>query len=434
MAFFLKGVHVPHRKNTAGFKGIKLPAPKQVVIPTSMHIGAPAKAVVSVGDEVKIGTLIAEQNGVVSSNVYSSISGKVVKIEDMLLSSGKSAPAIIIESDGEMAIDENIKPPVINSAEDLLEAIRLSGVVGLGGAGFPTYVKFGGNKPLKIQELIINGAECEPYITSDSVTMVDRSDDIERAINALTKFFEIDKVIIGIEKNKPDAIKAMKKLESDKIKVRILPSVYPQGGEKVLVYHLTGKKIPLGKLPIDVGCVVCNSTTIATIGAYLLTGMPLVEKCVTVDGDAVKTPQNVVVPIGTALQEVFDFCGGFTKPVAKVIYGGPMMGISVPDTNVPVLKMTNAILAFSEKLNKEAEPTACIKCGSCLNHCPFGINPVAIATALKNNDLERLKKAGAQLCMECGCCAFVCPAKRPIVQNNKLAKQKLQQANAKGGK
>ncbi|MBR2861090.1 MAG: electron transport complex subunit RsxC [Clostridia bacterium] len=434
MAFFLKGVHVPHRKNTAGFKGVKLPAPKQVAIPTSMHIGAPAKVVVSVGDEVKIGTLIAEQSGVVSSNVYSSVSGKVVKIEDMLLSSGKSAPAIMIESDGEMAIDENVKPPVINSAEDLLEAIRLSGVVGLGGAGFPTYVKFGANKPVKIQELIINGAECEPYITSDSVTMVEKSNEIGYALSVLTSFFEIDRVIIGIEKNKPDAIKAMKKLENDKIKVRVLPSVYPQGGEKVLVYHLTGKKIPLGKLPIDVGCVVCNSTTVATIGTYLLTGMPLVEKCITVDGDAVKTPQNVIAPIGCALQEVFDFCGGFTKPVAKVIYGGPMMGISVPDTSVPVLKMTNAILAFSEKLNKEADPTACIKCGSCLNHCPFGINPVAIAASLKNNDLEGLKKAGAQLCMECGCCAFVCPAKRPIVQNNKLAKQKLQQANAKGGK
>ena len=218
------------------------------------------------------------------------------------------------------------------------------------------------------------------------------------------------------------------------IEVKVLPSIYPQGGEKVLVYHTTGKVIPAGKLPIDVGCVVCNSTTMATIGQFLKTGMPLVEKCITVDGSAVKEPKNVIAPIGTSLKDVFEFCGGFTAEPEKVLYGGPMMGISVPDLDAPVLKNTNAVLALNAKDAKAPKTTACIKCGSCANHCPMGINPVTIAKALRHEDWETLEEAGTMLCMECGCCAFVCPAKRPIVQNNKLAKAALRAANAKEAK
>lgn len=433
MAFYLKGAKIPHYKNTALMSAVKLPDVKRVVIPTSMHIGAPAKPVVKKGDTVKVGTLIAEQNGFVSSPVYSSISGTVASVEDILLSNGKMAPAITIDSDGKMEQDESIAPPKIRKKQDLLDALKQSGIVGLGGAGFPTYVKFATDK--KIEYLVVNGAECEPFITSDSVTMVDSAKDILKAIDVLTKRFKIEKVIIGIEKNKPEAINKMKEIaeKCDKISVKVLPSMYPQGGEKVLVFHTTGRVIPMGKLPIDVGCVVINSTTLATLGKFIKTGMPLVEKCITVDGGAVEKPQNVLAPIGSPISELLNFCGLKSEP-KKILYGGPMMGISVPDIDSPVLKNTNAILAFDEQQATEPKTTACIKCGACAHHCPFGIDPTRIAEAKKQQDIELLKKVGTELCMECGCCSFVCPAKRPIVQNNRLAKVMLREAAAKEAK
>ncbi len=427
----LKGTHVPHRKNT-GLSPVIMSTPKTVTIPTVMHIGAPAKVLVKAGDHVDVGTLIAEQNGFVSSPVYSSVSGTVTAIEDILLSSGKTAPAVKIETDGLSTVADTVKAPKVDSKEDLIEAIKQSGIVGLGGAGFPTYVKFSLKESQKISYLVINGAECEPYITSDSVTMVQYADDIAYAIEMLDKYFDFDKVVIGIEKNKPDAINNMKAIsaENAKVKVEVLPTLYPQGAEKVLVYHTTGKQIGDGKLPIDANCVVCNVTTVAAIGKYLKTGMPLVEKCVTVDG-VIKEPQNVIVPIGTAISDVFEFCGGFSEEPKKVLFGGPMMGITAPDLNAPIIKNTNAILAFGKKLAKTSTPSACIRCGACANHCPFGINPTIIAKALKAGDIDTLKECGTTLCMECGCCSFVCPAKRPIVQNNRLAKQTLRLAKEK---
>ena len=431
MAFSLKGIHVPHRKNTADMSAVRMPAPKTVTLLTAMHIGKPAKPVVKAGDQVFVGTLVAEQDGFISSSVYSSVSGTVKSVADALLSNGKTAPAITIESDGEMTPDESIAVPQVNSKEDFIEAVKKSGIVGLGGAGFPTYVKFATDK--KIDTLVINGAECEPYITSDSVTMVDRADDILLAIETADKYFNFDKIVIGIEKNKASAIAKMKELsaKNSKIQVKVLPAIYPQGGEKVLVYHTVGRTIAVGQLPADVGCIVCNSSTMANIGRYLQTGMPLVEKTVTVDGGAVKEPKNVIVAIGTPIGEVFDFCGGFNGEPEKVIYGGPMMGVAVPDLTVPVLKQTNALIAFNKKETKTAKTTACIKCGKCTNHCPFGINPAAIAKAYKDKDTEMLEKLGADICMLCGCCAFICPAKRPLVETNSLAKNMLMAERAK---
>ncbi|MBQ5890106.1 MAG: electron transport complex subunit RsxC [Clostridia bacterium] len=434
MSFYLKGVHIPHFKNTTNLSAVKMTAPKYVSIPTSMHIGAPATPIVKVGDSVKTGTLIAEQNGYISSPVYSSISGTVTEISDMLLSNGKTAPIITIESDGEMSVDESISVPVVNNKEDLIAAIKKSGIVGLGGAGFPTYVKFDTDKP--INELIINCAECEPYITSDSVTIVDRIDDIVYAIDILTKYIKIDKIIFGIEKNKQAAVNTIKTAFKDRsnVEIKTLPTLYPQGAEKVLIYHTTKKVVKIGELPIDIGCVVSNSSTIAEIGNYLKTGMPLIERCITVDGNIVKEPKNVIVPIGTPLEEVFEFCGGFTDEPKKVLYGGPMMGIAVPYLTVPVLKNTNAILAFNRTEAKVAKTTACIKCGGCVNACPFGINPVTATKALKTEDLDGLERSGVELCMSCGCCSFVCPAKRPIVQNNKIAKETLFELRKKEAK
>ena len=410
-------------------------APKSVTIPMSMHIGAPAKPVVKAGDLVSVGTLIAEAGGFVSAPIYASVSGKVTKIAEYLQSNGTTVPAVVIESDGEMTPAEGLIPPVVNSRESLLEAIKQSGVVGLGGAGFPTHVKF--NVDLgRVEHLIINGAECEPYITSDTRTMLDRVDDMMTALRAMAAHFGIKNVVIGIEANKKEAITSMRMMAAAlrnhcTVTVKVLPSVYPQGGEKVLIYHTVGRAVPMGKLPIDVGCVVVNCTTLAAIGEYLTTGMPLVSKCVTVDGGAVKEPKNVIVPIGTSMANVFDFCGGLAEDPDKVIYGGPMMGITVPDTSAPILKNTNAILALTKKETKLPKTTNCIRCGACLNTCPFGLAPAAIARAYDKKDAVALDELKVNACMECGCCSFVCPANRPLVQTNKLAKAFLKEEKAK---
>ena len=435
MAFSLHGVHVPHRKNTANKSAVRMESPKTVTLPMSMHIGAPAKPIVKVGDPVQVGTLIAEAGGAVSVPIHASVSGKVSKITEYLLSDGRTVPAVILESDGEMTPDESLTPPVIDSREALIDAIKASGIVGLGGAGFPTHFKLNVD-PAKIEHLIINGAECEPYVTSDTLTMVERTDDMAYAIEALKTHLGLKSIIIGIENNKKKAIASMMNLMKQTCKgctvqVKVLPALYPQGGEKVLIYHTTGKVVPMGKLPIDVGCIVVNCTTLAAIGSYLETGMPLVEKCVTVDGGAVKEPKNVIVPVGTAMADVFDFCGGLTETPDKVVYGGPMMGITVPDTTAPILKNTNAILALTKKETKLPKTTACIRCGSCLNVCPFSLSPAQIAHAYDKRDAVALDNLSVNACMECGCCSFVCPANRPLVQTNKLAKAFLKEEKAK---
>lgn len=425
MLKLLKGINVPHRKSTYLSVPTEIPSPKSVTIICSMHIGKPDTPTVKVGDAVKVGQLIAEQNGFISSPVHASISGTVKKIEDALTSQGTYVPAITIESDGLMTADENIVPPAVNSREDFISAVKNSGIVGLGGAGFPTYVKL--DPKQNVDTLIINGAECEPYITSDSYTMISKAALISQFFELMKKYIGIKKIIIGIEKNKPDAIEVMEKLaESDPaVTVKTLPSSYPQGAEKVLIYNTTGRTVPAGKLPADVGCIVCNCTTAASVSEYINTGMPLVRKCITVDGSAVKNPQNVIVPIGTSLSDVFDFCGGFSETPEKIIYGGPMMGLSVPSDDVPVIKNTNAILAFGKADSKSPKTTACIHCGRCVNHCPLGLAPTEIEKAYKSKNGEVLEKLCVNLCMECGCCSYICPAKRPLVQTNKLAKAVL---------
>ena len=432
MSFFLHGVHVPHRKNTADQPADRITPVKSVTIPMQMHIGAPAAPIVRVGDTVSVGTKIAEAGGAVSAPIHASVSGKVTKIADIHLTSGNTAAAVTIESDGLMTPDASLQAPVIGSREDLIAAIRESGVVGLGGAGFPTHVKWNAD-PTKMEDLIINGAECEPYITSDSLTMVERADDMEYALRVLMEYFPFKRVIIGIESNKKNAIASMQAMAAkmERVEVAVLPQLYPQGGEKVLVYHTTKKVIAQGKLPIDVGCVVCNCTTIAAIGTYLKTGMPLVEKCITVDGGSVAKPGNLIVPIGTALSDVFAHCGGFTTEPSKVLYGGPMMGVTVPDLDAPVLKNTNAVIALTPKESRLPKTTSCIRCGACTNACPFGLAPAEILLAYKKKDTDKLTALSVDTCMLCGCCSFTCPANRPLVQTNSLSKQLLREARAK---
>lgn len=428
----LHGVCIPHRKNTADLAPERIPVPNTVTIPMSMHIGAPAKPIVKVGDEVKVGQLLAEAGGFVSSPIYSGVSGKVKKIDEVLMSGGQYVPAISIETDGQQTLLESLAAPEVTNLQQFLDAVKNSGVVGLGGAGFPTAVKLSVKDLSQIKAVIINGAECEPYITSDTRTMIDDADLVWEGIELLQKYLNVERVIIGIEDNKPQCISNFKKMctEGSGVEVKALPAMYPQGGEKVLIYHTIGSIVPEGKLPLDVGAIVINCTTLAAIAKYIKTGMPLVEKCVTVDGSAVKDPKNVIAPIGTAIKDVFDFCGGFKKEPKKVLYGGPMMGIAVPNLDVPILKNTNAVLAFDEKDANIPEETSCIKCGRCASHCPLNLSPLDIETAFRLKRPEDLELLKVNLCMECGCCAYVCPARRPLVQVNKLSKIMLRDYQA----
>ena len=422
----LHGVHVKHCKNTARLAPQRIPTPKNLYIPMAMHIGAPAKIVVKAGDNVKVGTLIGEYGVGLSSPVYSSVSGTVKKIDEIVMIAGNHVPTVFIESDGNQTLDDSIAPFCVNTKEEFLDALRKSGIVGLGGAGFPTPIKLNADNS-KVDTLIINGAECEPYITSDTRTMLDRADEVAEGIALVCKFLEINRVIIGIEKNKPECIASMRKATNGMsgVKVMSLPSIYPQGGEKVLAYHTTGRVVPQGKLPLDVGLIVMNCTTAATIAQFIKTGIPLVEKCVTIDGSAVNEPKNLIVPIGTPASALIEYCGGFKEAPTKVLYGGPMMGTSLADMTSPILKQTNAVIFMGKK---EATPpivTPCIKCGACLNSCPFSLDPIAISKAYKANEPEMLEKLNVDVCMECGCCSYVCPAKRNIVQRNKMAKNML---------
>ncbi len=435
--FKLGKTHIPHRKNTAKMPAVRMTPPAVVKISMCQHIGAPAQPVVKAGDKVFVGTLIGEANGYVSSPVYSSVSGVVKKIEGILLSGGKNAEAVVIESDGEMTPDSNIVPPVINDFEDFSSAIKASGLVGLGGAGFPTAVKLDAEKKGILKKIVINGAECEPYITSDTRTMIDDASYVKRGVEILEKYISADEVVIGIEGNKPECIAKMQEIFADDKKVRVekLPTTYPQGAEKILIYNTTGLTVPEGGLPSDVGCIVLNVTSVAFIAKYIETGMPLVEKCLTIDGSAVKNPMNVIAPIGSSIESVVEFAGGFTDDVAKILYGGPMMGVAVYSTEDPILKNNNAIIALSEKDVKHSEPNPCIHCGRCVAACPMGLDPTSFARALKvddkNDRAERLEDAKLNLCMECGCCSYVCPSRRPLVQNNRLAKADLRSIRSK---
>lgn len=429
----LHGIKVPHKKNTANCVPVRLSVPETVRIPMSMHIGKPAKVAVKRGDTVKVGQLIGEADGFISAPVHSSVSGTVAKIEEMTLSNGAKGQCVVIDTDGEQTVFEGVKPPVVTDLQSFTEAVRQSGAVGLGGAGFPTFVKLSVKDLSKLDAVVINAAECEPYITSDTRTMLDKSDDIMRGIEAVKKYLQPNRFIIGIEKNKPEAIKKMQELasQSEGVEVKVLPSSYPQGGEKVLVFNTIGKIIPKGGLPLDVGVIVINVTTLAFIGNYLKTGMPLVNKCVTVDGSAVKEPKNVIAPIGMSIADVLEQSGGTKSEVAKALYGGPMMGLAVPSLDSPILKNTNAITAMDIKEATPPKTTPCIRCGACLNHCPLRLDPREIARAYKLGSVEDLQTLHVDLCMECGCCSYICPAHRPLVQTNKLAKALLRVNQAK---
>lgn len=433
----LGNTHVPHRKNTANMPAVAMPPPKEVVLLASQHIGAPARVVVKAGDEVKVGQLIAEAGGYVSAPVHASVSGKVLAVEPYLTYGGQMVDAVRIESDGEMACADTVVPPEITDLDSFIEAVRASGSVGLGGAGFPTAVKLDAIKKGGIDTLVINGAECEPYITADTRTMLDECESIKEGIELFERFApDVKEFVFGIESNKPECIKKLNEVFADngKVRVKALPSLYPQGAEKVLIHNTAKRVVPEGKLPADVGVIVLNVSTLAFIAKYVKTGMPLVEKTLTLDGSAVAEPKNVTVPVGTRFSDVIEFCGGLKAEAGKALYGGPMMGVCAASLDEPVLKTTNAITVMNREDSLGAKESACIHCGRCVAACPHKLDPTKFARALnvdlKEDRMARLEESRVMLCMECGSCSFVCPARRPLVQNNRIAKAELKDYRA----
>lgn len=431
------GVHVSHNKNTSALEIVRMPNPDRVILPMQQHIGAPCTPTVKVGDEVKVGQVIGDTDAFVSAPIHASVSGKVTAVGPVKLANGNMVPAVTIESDGLMTLDENIKAPVINSREDFLKAVRASGLVGLGGAGFPTHVKLAFKEDSGVDTLIINAAECEPFITVDHRECVDNSWDVLSGVYTIKEILGFKHVYIAIEDNKSDAFKVLKKVAADNadwddsVKLVVLKSRYPQGAEKVMIQSVTGRCVPPGKLPSDVGCVVMNVASVSFLGRYLKTGKPLVSRSLTVDGSAIAEPKNIRVPIGTEISKIIEFCGGFKSEPYKVISGGPMMGMALSDINVPLLKNNNAVLAFAADTVRVKDTRACIRCGRCVDACPMNLMPTKIETRAHLADAEGLTKAGAMTCMECGSCAYACPSGRPLVQYMRLAKTVIREAGAK---
>lgn len=416
----LNGIRLKHRKNTENSQTIDFTLPAKVVIPMSMHMGVPCQPLVKVGDTVKVGQKIGDSDAPFSVPVHSGVSGKVTAVSDYRNAMGTVCKAVEIETDGEQTISEDVKPPVVTDKESFIKAVRESGSCGLGGAGFPTHIKLNPKTP--IDTLIINAAECEPYITADYREMLECPEDIIGGINLIKKQLGIKNAKLAIEANKPEAIKNFTEMakNDDTIDIVTLPSSYPQGAEKVIIYNSTGRIVKEGELPSDEGVIVINVSTVAFIYRYMQTGMPLVTRRLTIDGNAVGEPKNVRAIIGTSFRELLDFCKTDIDSIKKLIGGGPMMGMSIPDMNMPVVKTSNALLAI--KTYDERKTSNCIRCGRCVRVCPMGLMPAEIDKAYKIKNIDELKELKVMLCMNCGSCTYVCPANRKLAETNQLAK------------
>ena len=394
----------------------------EMVYPLSQHIGAPAAPVVQKGDHVKRGQKIGEAGGFVSAPVHSSVSGTVKGLEMRLGATGTMANSIIIENDGKYEETEFVPARLEElTKEEILKRIQDGGVVGMGGAGFPTHVKLSPKMPEKIEYVLVNGAECEPYLTSNHRKMLDEPEEIIEGLRIMLTLFENAKGYICIEDNKPDCILKMKELVKDipRMEVKELLTKYPQGGERTLIYATTGREINSSMLPADVGCVVDNVDTVAAIYRAVILGEPVMDKVITVTGDGIRMPKNFRVYTGTDLAEVVEAAGGLKEGVSKVIAGGPMMGFAMYDLHVPCTKTTSACLCLEEDPVSKARQTACINCGRCVSVCPGGVIPARLATFAEHGDMENFQKFDGMECCECGCCSYICPAKRPLTQSIK---------------
>lgn len=426
--FSMGGVHPEENKITAEVATVVAPLPQQAIFPLSQHIGAPAKPVVNRGDKVKVGTLIAEANGFVSAPIYSSVSGTVLKVDTAIDATGYRKPAIYINVEGdewEESIDRSETLETLDkhpelTPEEIVNRIKVAGVTGMGGAGFPTFIKLCPPPTAKVECVILNGVECEPYITSDYRLMMEHADEILVGLDLLMKGAKVERGYIGIEDNKPEAIKLFeqKTANDPRIEIVALAKKYPQGGEKQLVDAVINRQVPAPPaIPVNVGAIVQNVGTAYAVYQAVMKNKPLFERYTTVTGKQLKNPGNFLVRMGTPMRELIDLCGGMPEGDNKVLAGGPMMGKSVVSTDVTVCKGTNSItiLTDADAHRKAAQP--CIRCGKCVSACPMGLEPYLLATLSSFKEWERLESEQVTSCISCGSCQFTCPSHRPILDN-----------------
>lgn len=425
----LPGVGVTHFKHTSGNETIPFPIPPRVVIPMLQHMGAPCAPTVAKGEMVFVGQKIGECVGGLCAPIHSSCSGIVADIVKYHTVNGASCQAVVIETDGLQTLDKSCQKQNPTSLAELIEAVKQSGLVGLGGAGFPAHTKLAYKNIDSVKKLVINAAECEPYITADYRECIENTANIVHGVRVLKSLVGFDDIYIGIEDNKPEAIKLLDSsfTAEDHVTVVQLKSLYPQGAEKSIIYATTGIVVNEGMLPADAGVIVMNISSVGFIGSYLNTGIPLISKRITVDGDFVKTPKNLLVPIGTPIGSILDFCQISREECGKVLMGGPMMGIPVMDFDVPLIKNNNAIIAISHKGCEPMKTTACIRCGKCIGICPMNLMPARLEKAYDTENIEALNSLHISLCINCGCCTFICPAKRHLAQKNQLSKLLIRQ-------
>ena len=427
------GVHPPECKISAKMNIEVLHVPQKVSIPISQHLGAPSTPLVKRGDMVKVGTPVAKTSGFISANIHSSVSGKVANIAEVVDTSGYPRKAVVIDVDGdewEESIDRgsDLKKDISLSRDEIVQKVLESGVVGLGGATFPTHVKLMVPQGKKAEILIINGVECEPYLTSDHRLMLERGEELLVGIRIIMTALETDKAVIGIEANKPDAIKYLTGLAKDYpgVSVQTLKVKYPQGGEKQLIKAITGREVPnKGGLPIDVGTVVHNVGTVLAIYEAVQKNRPLVERVVTITGKSVKKPGNYMVRIGTPVQDLVEAAGGITENSGKIISGGPMMGKTLTNLDVPVVKGTSGILIIPRDESKRKVEGNCIRCGKCVSVCPLGVEPHLLYALSKRGDWERAEKEDVMNCCECGSCQYTCPAHLPLLDYLRVGKAEV---------
>lgn len=426
---FKGGVHPQEQKElTENLSFEVMPNPKQIIIPLSQHLGKPAKPVVKKGSEVKTGEIIAEQDGFISAPVHSPVSGKVSKITVGSTVTGFPKDAIVIESNdvNDIVLMPSLDPGKV-SPEEIRERVKLAGIVGQGGAAFPTYVKLSPPADKKIEIVIINGCECEPYLTRDYRYMVERTNDLIIGLRLIMKAVGVNKGAIGIENNKPEAINKLKEAVKNypDISIEVLETKYPQGAEKMLIKAVTGKEVPPGKLPFDVGAVIQNIGTAIAIYDAVVKGEPQLTAALTVSGLGINQPKNLIVRVGTPLADLLDYCGGVKESAVKVVVGGPMMGVAQYDFSAPVMKATSGILVLTEDEINNHEETPCLRCGKCVDVCPLNLIPTKLARLSSLEKFEDAEQLGITVCMECGTCTYTCPANLPLVQWIRFGKQRV---------
>lgn len=424
---FKKGIHPPYGKALSENCSIETYLPKgDLVFPMNQHIGTPCKPIVKIGDTVLVGEKIGEGTGFVTSSIFSSVSGVVKGIEHKTIITGDNVLSVIVENDNNYTCVKKLGSKrdytQLNSTE-ILNIIKENGIVGLGGACFPTHVKLSPPSDKPIDSLIINAAECEPYLTCDNRLILENFNEILDGIKIVLKLFPNAKAFIGIENNKKVALEHIQSKISGLTNISLVPlkTKYPQGSEKHLIYSITKREVPSGKLPADVGCIVHNVATLYQIYHAVVNNTPQLESIITVTGESITNPKNLRVRIGTSFKEIIDFCGGFKTPPVKVISGGPMMGIATKSLDIPIVKGTSGILCLDSS-ELPAEETQCIRCGKCIDVCPMGLAPGALSDRAKKNNLDDFEKFNGIDCIECGCCCFSCPAKVNLVGNIRLAK------------